>query len=146
MKAKIVSELKAKGYRITPQRKLIIAELVAANKALSAAEIYDSLRIECPQIGLDTIYRNINVLADMGVLMPISGVGKDSIKYELNCMHHHHHILCVDCGEIQCLDICPIDDNVANIIADKGYELLTHNIELYGLCEKCRKIRGPQHE
>lgn len=140
MTDKIIQELKLKGYRITPQRKIMIATLVQSDRALSAAEVYDFVRQECPQVSLDTVYRNINVLVQIGVLMPISGLGNDSVKYEFND-NHHHHIVCVDCGRIQCLDFCPVDRHLANMIADKGYQLISHNMELYGLCETCQNIR-----
>jgi Fe2+ or Zn2+ uptake regulation protein len=138
MTKQILSELRTKGYRITPQRRLLIEILLESTKALTAAEVWQLVRIRYADISLDTVYRNLNVLTDIGIIIPITGNGKDGARYELlSSAKHHHHIVCVKCGVAQCLDYCPIDPQFLMLLYSHGYQLLRHNIELYGVCAAC---------
>lgn len=135
----IISKLKEKGYRITPQRRTILDAIFNAEEALTASEICEQVRQQYPDVGLDTIYRNINVLVELGFLIPIVGAGKNGARYELApANHHHHHIICLRCGEARCLDFCPIDPQFLTMLRNHGYELVRHNVELFGLCANCR--------
>lgn len=133
----ILAALREKGYRITPQRQIIVKKIVGAEKFLTAAEIWQLVRTQHKDIGLDTVYRNINILISLGVLTPIEGIGKEGIRYELADRSHHHHIVCVKCGRAVCLDYCPINEKFLALLKDSGFELLRHNVELYGLCAQC---------
>lgn len=133
----ILAALKEKGYRITPQRQTIIKKIASADKFLTAAEIWHLVRTQHKDIGLDTIYRNINILISLGVLIPIEGIGKEGVRYELVDRSHHHHIVCVKCGRAVCLDYCPINKKFVAMLRNSGFELLRHNVELYGLCGQC---------
>lgn len=140
----ILAALREKGYRITPQRQIIVKKIVGAEKFLTAAEIWQLVRTQHKDIGLDTVYRNINILISLGVLTPIEGIGKEGIRYELADRSHHHHIVCVKCGRAVCLDYCPINEKFLALLKDSGFELLRHNVELYGLCAQCN-TGGHEH-
>lgn len=133
----VVSRLKDKGYRITAQRQAMVETLIEADKALTAYEIWQALTVQYPDISLDTVYRNLHVLVDLGALHPITAMGKESVRYELVCSNHHHHIVCVKCGKSQCLDYCPIDPQFLILLKKHGYELVRHNLELFGVCRQC---------
>ena len=66
---KLKEELKLKGYKLTPQRRAIV-NIVMQNKGshLTAEELYDLVKDECPEIGLATVYRTIQLLEDIGVV------------------------------------------------------------------------------
>lgn len=134
----IIDQLKDKGLRITPQRRAILEIIVSAPTLKTVAEIWHEVQGEYPDIGLDTVYRNLNMLVDMGVLIPIVGVGKSPARYELAAAAHHHHIICIKCGATTCLDFCPIDPQFIVMLRRNGYELVRHNVELFGLCSECR--------
>mgnify|MGYP003437597007 CR=1 FL=1 len=136
----VMAKLKEKGYRITPQRRVIVEKIVQTAGLLTVAEIWKLVQDEYNEIGLDTIYRNINVLTEIGVLTPITGVGNDSIRYELIHANHHHHVVCIKCGQAVCIDYCPINQEFVSMLREKGYELIRHNIELLGLCTKCKTL------
>ncbi|SMC82287.1 Fur family transcriptional regulator [Sporomusa malonica] len=133
----VVSRLKDKGYRITAQRQAMVEKLIESDKALSAYEIWEALKVQYSDISLDTVYRNLHVLVDLGALIPINAMGKESVRYELVCTNHHHHIVCVKCGKSQCLDYCPIDPQFLILLKNHGYELVRHNLELFGVCRQC---------
>ncbi len=133
----VVDRLKDKGYRITAQRQAMVEQLVESGKALSAFEIWEKLRVQYKDISLDTVYRNLHVLVDLGALIPINAMGKESVRYELVYTRHHHHIVCVKCGQTQCIDYCPVDPNLIIMLKTHGYELVRHNLELFGVCRQC---------
>jgi Fe2+ or Zn2+ uptake regulation protein len=134
----IIDKLKEKGYRITPQRRLIAEKIVNATSVLTATEIWQAVREQFCDIGLDTVYRNLNMLVDLGIVTAIMGIGKEGARYELVCVAHHHHIVCVKCGQTICLDYCPINQQFLAMIRLHGYELIRHNMELFGLCNTCK--------
>lgn len=133
----VVNRLKDKGYRITAQRQAMVEQLVESGQALSAFEIWEKLRLRYKDISLDTVYRNLHVLVDLGALIPINARGKESVRYELVYNSHHHHIVCVKCGQTQCIDYCPIDPQLIIMLKTHGYELVRHNLELFGVCRQC---------
>jgi len=140
MMYEVMTKLKEKGYRITPQRRVIVEKIVQTAGLLTVAEIWKLVRDEFNDIGLDTIYRNINMLTDIGVLTPITGIGNDSTRYELAYANHHHHVVCIKCGQAVCIDYCPINQEFIAMLRLKGYELIRHNVELLGLCTECKAL------
>lgn len=133
----VVGRLKEKGYRITAQRQALVEQLVESAEPVSAFEIWEKLKVQYKDISLDTVYRNLHVLVDLGALIPINAVGKEGVRYELVLSSHHHHIVCVKCGQTQCLEYCPIDPQLISMLKTYGYELLRHNLELFGVCRNC---------
>lgn len=140
MMYEVITKLKEKGFRITPQRRVIIEKIVHTAGLFTVAEIWNLVRDEYSDIGLDTIYRNINILTEIGVLTPITGTGNDSTRYELTYANHHHHVVCIKCGEAVCIDYCPINQKFVTMLKLRGYELVRHNVELLGLCTTCKTL------
>lgn len=141
MMYEVITKLKEKGYRITPQRRVIIEKIVHTAGLLTVAEIWELVRAEYSDIGLDTIYRNINILTEIDVLIPITGMGNDSTRYELTyANHHHHHVVCIKCGNAVCIDYCPINQEFITMLRQRGCELIRHNVELLGLCTECKTL------
>ncbi|MCX7781628.1 MAG: transcriptional repressor [Negativicutes bacterium] len=135
----IKAKLKEKGFRLTPQRQAIISLVINPGPKLTAAEIWGLLRPKHPDMSLDTVYRNLTLLTELGVLIPIAGAGKDGTRYEpVTHSRHHHHIVCLKCGEAACIDTCPINPQFLATVQNQGYQLLRHNLELFGLCARCK--------
>ncbi|HMM20248.1 MAG TPA: Fur family transcriptional regulator [Selenomonadales bacterium] len=134
----IIEKLRDKGCRITAQRRLIVEKVAASRDPLTAGELWQRLLAESPGLGLDTVYRNLGILAEVGVLAPIAGAGKEGTRYELAASgDHHHHIVCLQCGRAACIDYCPVDPAFVALVRNRGYRLIKHNMELYGLCPAC---------
>lgn len=144
MLEQIKTKLKALGYKMTPQRQAIIDCLTLPGPILTAFEVWERVRVKHAEISLDTVYRNLNMLVEVGVLTPIAGVGKDGARYELIHKAHHHHIVCLDCGKATCIEVCPINPHFLETVKEQGYDLIKHNVELFGLCHTCRKAREIQ--
>jgi Fe2+ or Zn2+ uptake regulation protein len=131
--------LKDKGCKITPQRRAIIRTLIKLEKFPTAHEILDSIRETYPDVGLDTVYRNLNLLTAMGVVNQIGLTGKDTKVFELVNGGHHHHLVCLGCGAAQCLHYCPVNEQELQKAAAAEFQIVGHSLELYGYCRECRQ-------
>ncbi len=136
-------KLKETGFKITPQRRAII-EILLKNDSehLSSEEIYDLVRVDCPEIGLATVYRTMQLLDEIGAISKLN-LDDGCIRYELNLneedAHHHHHLICKSCGKIievkeDLLD--NIEDEIQNLYK---FNILNHDVKFYGTCDNCTK-------
>jgi Fe2+ or Zn2+ uptake regulation protein len=136
----ILEKLRDKGCKITPQRRIIIQSLIKFDKFPTALELCNDIRETDPEIGMDTVYRTLNLLVDMGIVNQINLPGKDVKVFELTLEGHHHHLVCLSCGAADCLDYCPVDEKKLQKAAGLKFEIVGHSLELYGYCEKCKDV------
>lgn len=123
----VVGRIRGRGYKATPQR-IAVLRALAAEQHQSLEEI----RARCPEVGLVTVYRTIDLLSGIGLVRRLD-LG-DGPRYEL-AENHHHHLICESCGEISEFDECPIDDQA---LRDLDFDVSAHSLELYGRCGACR--------
>ena len=137
-----------RGYvsRWTIPREAILNLLSRTSKHLSAKEIYATLHSVYPGIGLTTIYRTLDLLTRARLINKLD-IGEGQSRYELKSeerKEHHHHLICTKCGRI--IDYSDFMDEelelvkkTERILAQKyNFSVQDHNIEFYGLCEKCK--------
>lgn len=136
--SQIVKKLKEKGCRITPQRKIIIELLVnQQHKLLTADTLIKEARAVNDAINATTIYRNLEALENAQLLY-VQKNEEGTNLYKLICRaEHHHHIICKDCGRMEAIDYCPIVPQLKAMVADQGFTLEDHTLELYGHCNRC---------
>ncbi|CQR73239.1 Fur family transcriptional regulator [Sporomusa ovata] len=135
---RIIQKLKEKGCKITPQRRAIIQSLLNFSKFPTALEVFNDIKATNPDVGLDTIYRNLNLLVEIGIVNSINLPGKDVKVFELSIDGHHHHLVCLSCGQADCLDYCPIDEQRLQTAAGSEFKITGHSLEIYGYCQKCK--------
>lgn len=120
---------------VTAARKSVLDFFIKQNRPINvkdfkAVKIFDSFNES-------SIYRNIHKLEEAGIIHAIPDAGEFQ-SYELVPKgHHHHHISCVKCKTIQCLDMCGLDKRMHEIANSVGFTLTGHSVELMGLCKKC---------
>ena len=134
-KAEIIQQIKNKGFKITPQRRAIIEALFVPDRPPTAKDVLELVRDNYPDISLDTVYRNLNLLADIGCVIQINLKSSETSRFEIH-KHHHHHLVCLGCGEAVCLEKCLLDKHMDDL-KDKGYEIVGHAFEIYGYCPAC---------
>jgi Fe2+/Zn2+ uptake regulation proteins len=137
---KLKDNLKEKGYKLTPQRRAIVDILIEnEGKHLTAEEIYDLVKEDCPEIGLATVYRTILLLEEMGIISKID-IGDNCSRYELihdEENHQHHHLICTNCDKIIEVE-GDLLDVLENNIEDKyGFVIKNHSLKFYGICKEC---------
>jgi len=133
---KIIEQIKTKGFKVTPQRRAIIEALLVTEKPPTAKEVLEIVRSKFPEISLDTVYRNLNLLTEIGCLIQINLKNSERSRFEI-LDNHHHHLVCLGCGEAVCLERCNLDKHMS-VLREKGYDIVGHAFEIYGYCPVCR--------
>lgn len=127
--------LKSNNLKNTKNRALILSVFNNTNLPLCAEDLYTKLY---KKINIATIYRNLNLLSDKGILARI--VFEDGkMYYKLNNDNHTHKLICNVCHKVTSIKNCPIEFISKNITRDTGYVITNHNLELKGICPKCNK-------
>ena len=128
--------LSSLSQRITEPRLDILGILKENHNPLTISEIHNKLKNK--KTDLATVYRTINLFAELRVVNEIDF--KDEFKrYELIYdRHHHHHIVCRKCKNVENVETCVLDD-LENLLKKKGYSEITHSLEFFGICRNCRQ-------
>jgi len=136
--------LQEKNRRITKQRQVILEEVRKLNTHPSADEIYKVVRRRLPRISLGTVYRNLEILAQMEEIQKLELSG--SLKrYDWNT-NKHYHIRCVRCNRVDDAPIAPMNQLEDELYEATVFEIIGHNLEFTGLCPECsKKIRAIDH-
>jgi Fur family transcriptional regulator, ferric uptake regulator len=136
--------LRDKGYKMTSQREAIIDVIVNnTGKHLTIEEIYDLVRVKCPDIGLATVYRTITILSDLSLLTKLN-LDDNFVRYELSSRiedeeHNHHHLICNKCGSVVEVSDDSLDELEKRIEAEFDFSIDDHSLKFYGTCSKCKK-------
>ena len=137
--------LKEKGLKVTNQR-LLVLEVLAdhRDKHMTAEDIYELVKEDCPEIGLATIYRTVQLLLEMQLVDRIN-LDDGCVRYEIGHLlgdgakHNHHHLICRGCGRVVPFDGDLLDDLERHIEESIGFHVLDHELKFYGLCRDCMK-------
>ena len=97
--AQVSAELAARGLRLTRQRRAVLDAIAAAPSSLSALQVYDAARAGCPELGLTTVYRTLDVLAEMGALRRVHGPDHCESFVPASAAHGHT-VVCSACGRV----------------------------------------------
>lgn len=123
--------------RLTTQRQIILEELSKVKTHPTASELYDMVRKRLPRIGLGTVYRNLELMAENGMILKLE-VGGTQKRFDATT-DTHYHIRCTGCGKVDDIDTPVMNDLVREAAAATSYEILGHHIEFSGLCPACLK-------
>ncbi|MBN1278677.1 MAG: transcriptional repressor [Chlorobium sp.] len=127
--------IRAAGLKVTPVRRAIVALFAESLRPLTPRDVHVRLLEQFSRSGLPGVYRNLETLAERGILFRIAGFGQVR-RYAL-CPKpgsgHQHHIICVACGRIDRIDECLYHDGMMV----GGYRLLSHTMQFEGVCASC---------
>lgn len=135
--------LREKGLKVTKQR-LKVLEAIAASprEHLTAEEIYELVKVDCPEIGLATVYRTIQLLNELHLIDRIN-FDDGFVRYEMGSAqdaeirHRHHHLICMKCGRVISFRDDLLEGLEKKIAADTGFYVVNHEVKLYGYCVEC---------
>lgn len=136
MAASLVEQLRDAGYRMTEPRRAVIQVLEEAGQHLSPAEILQRGQAIYPDLSRATVYRTVDLLTELGILRPIY-LGQGGLRVA-RVEGGHHHLICLACGSAISFDECPLEDVKQALAQRFGFQIRSHMLELYGLCEDCR--------
>lgn len=131
--------------RRTRQKKAVMTALQKCNDFISAQDMYQLLRDEGCNIGLATIYRQLNDLADQGVLDTVQlhsqqlfrlCDGRQGREHSEGSDHHHHHLICQKCNKTIEID-APYEAWLERLANEHHFVVTSHTFEVFGLCDQC---------
>lgn len=129
-------QLRARGFRATPQRMVILHVLRHAGGHLTPAQVFEQARIELPGLTEPTIYRTLEFLATSGFVLA-AHVGNGKMVYEL-AEAQHHHLICRHCGASTEIEHAPLETLYHQLEVITGYRLDSSHVTLFGLCPACQ--------
>jgi len=135
--------LKQNGLKVTSQRIAILEVLSSRpDEHLTAEEIYDCVKNMYPEIGLATVYRTIQVLSDLNLIDKLN-LDDGYVRYEIgklnneHCGHHHHHLICLDCGKVLTFEDDLLEALEQRIQDTMNFQVQDHEVKLFGRCDTC---------
>jgi Fur family ferric uptake transcriptional regulator len=128
----------AGGYRLTAARKAVIETLVECGGHISADQLAARVRDVAPQVGRMTIFRTLELLGDLGMIRPVYQ-GTGAAHYVLMHDGSHHHLICIRCHRVIDFDQCGSSDLAQRLGRQFNFQVQSHLLEVYGLCEDCRQ-------
>ncbi len=128
----IMAVLEDKGYRATVPRRAIIRILEGKQEGFTAEEIGSEL----PGIGRATVFRTLKLLLEAGAICRLNLLDGAS-KYSLSRIEHHHHTVCVMCGNVGEFRAATVERLMRAIGSDIPGNIVGHSIDLYIICEPC---------
>lgn len=130
--------LQEKGYRLTPQRMLVIEALHNADSHISAEEIYEQLHARYPYSNISTVYRTLELFKKLK-LVTETDFGEGRVRYHVAEKGHHHHLVCRRCGKVMDLEESVLSFLKDTLFRDFGFDADLRHLAIPGECSKCRK-------
>ncbi len=141
-------KFKCCGYRMTRPREAILGVMGSTQDHLSAEDIYMAVHKFYPNIGLTTVYRNLDMLVNLGIIVKFD-FGEGKSKFELSEHYsgkgHHHHLVCKKCYKV--IDYSDFMKDEVNFLKNTEiglsqkykFNITDHLIQFFGICEGCKK-------
>ncbi|MBE9374579.1 transcriptional repressor [Saccharopolyspora sp. HNM0983] len=124
------------GLRATKQRAAVSNLLDEVDDFRSAQELHEQLRNRGEGIGLTTVYRTLQSLADAGEVDVLRNPSGESV-YRRCSSHHHHHLVCRHCGRTVEVADPPVEEWAERIGREHGFTEVSHTVEIIGICPDC---------
>lgn len=129
--------------RATRQGDAVSAALAATDAFTSAQDLHAKLREQGQSVGLTTVYRHLQVLADRGEVDVIRRDDGETVYRRCNTDFHHHHLVCRTCGRTVEIAGPEIEAWTAQVARSEGFTDVVHTVEIYGTCADCARPADP---
>jgi Fur family ferric uptake transcriptional regulator len=128
------------AQRNTKQRTAVSAVLAEAEGFYSAQELHARLRERGERVGLTTVYRTLQGLADAGEIDVMRPPGGEHL-YRRCSQGHHHHLVCRECGSTVEVEGPAVESWAEKVASRHGYVNVSHTMEIFGTCPDCTRTR-----
>ena len=136
---KYLKQLRKLGYRYTRPREAVLRTLFEANHPMTASEVFEQLKQDRMKIDLATVYRNLNMLLDRGLVVQLGFAHEGQFRYAWSeGRGHAQYVRCEQCGDVVSLPV-PSLKRLKHFIREKtGFLVNPQSFELSGLCPACQ--------
>ena len=132
---KLMTALRDRGLRVTPQRMCIVAHLVENATHPTVESLHEATRVEMPTISLKTVYQTVHDLEALGEVRLLD-VGTGQVRVDPNVEHRHHHVVCNECGRV-----CDVPVDFPGLTLPRryrfGFTVDAVDVIFRGTCEEC---------
>ena len=133
-----LESLEGAGYRRGGARAAVVDLLGRQNCCLSAQEIFDRLRRARRPVGIASVYRALEVLAELRLVKRVdAGDGIARFEPAPADGDHHHHLVCRDCGKVEAFSDSRLERAIDRVAGGLGYSVDEHEVVLVGACADC---------
>lgn len=138
---RIKKQIHSQSYKLTPQREATVRVLLENEEDhLSAEDVYLLVKEKAPEIGLATVYRTLELLAELNVVNKINfgdGVSRFDLRQE-GTDHFHHHLVCIECGAVDEIQQDLLGDVERIVETDWQFKVKDHRLTFHGICSRCQ--------
>ncbi len=132
----LLEALREQGYRLTPQRMMVLEAIEASHDHVSAEEIHARARRQYPYLNISTVYRTLELLNDRG-LVAETDLGGGRFLYHPTGKAQHHHLVCRRCGNVRDIDIGALKELRRELKTQYGFNAELEHIAIFGTCAHC---------
>ena len=132
----IASKLSKQGYRLTPQRIMILSTIENSENHISAEEIYAQIVAKYPNVNISTVYRTLELLKRLG-LVTETDLGEGRVRYHPVEKGRHHHLVCWQCGAMLDLDESLLTSLKSMLLREYKFSADLRHLAILGRCLKC---------
>jgi Fur family ferric uptake transcriptional regulator len=129
------AQLRARGYRLTPQRQLVL-EAVGKLGHATPEEIASAVRETASGVNISTVYRTLELLEELG-LVQHTHLGHGAPTYSIQSDDDHVHLVCRDCGAVDEADSSLLEDVVRRLSSERGFSVDVGHVAVFGRCASC---------
>jgi len=132
----ILSRLSEQGYRMTPQRMMVLSAIERSDHHISAEEIHAQVVARYPHVNISTVYRTLELLNRLG-LVTETDMGGGRVRYHPADKGHHHHLVCQECGRVIDLDETVLHQLKEIIKKEYNFDPEMRHLAFFGRCADC---------
>jgi Fe2+ or Zn2+ uptake regulation protein len=134
-----IKRLRQRGHRVTPKVRAVLRLFLQRRSVLDPFEVRMSLQRQFKGVGLPTVYRILESLANCGILLTAANPERQ-LRYYL-CQdieeEHHHHFICLECGKVEEVNLCLMEEVEQYVERRLKATVQNHLLQIEGLCAKC---------
>ena len=134
-----LTSIRSRGHRQSGARSAVVELLGGQHCCLTAQEIFDRLRADGRRVGIASVYRILDLLADQGFVQRVE-IGDAITRFEPAHAggDHHHHLVCNSCGKVEAFEDEGLEHALRQVERKTGYTTAGHDVLLRGACQDCR--------
>jgi Fur family transcriptional regulator, peroxide stress response regulator len=134
----MLSKLKSRDFRITPQRYAILRILASSHEHPSVLEMYEAVHAEFPTTSIATVYKTVGLLKELNEVLEL-GFHDGNNRYDGIRPFPHPHVICTQCRKIMDPELAGLDGLSTEMSRMTGYRIVSHRLDFFGLCPDCQK-------